>query len=331
MSYWDADAQKWVDEPPPGRRPPQEPPGTGTGDTGEPEVTLGAPDPDDELPTGPSHASILAGVVAGVVLASGLGAGIWALVRDDDGGGGGGGPVPTATAWPPPGRTDTYGSSYGSSYGTTYGTTSGTTTYGSSYGSSYGTTYGTTSGSTYGLSGGNTYNPYPTSTTYGTYGGAATGSATGSTGGSATGFVRTTDPAGFRLDVPAGWSRSTDRGSVFYKTADGRSLIQVFTLNPPGATPYDSLRETEKYVSTYKNYRKTRLGTVAGAGSPAEYEYTYTLSDGTYRHVVIHAHTAPDGRQYALLVGGPVGGESTQALVMRSLVGSFCPTGYCAG
>ncbi|MFF4222076.1 hypothetical protein ACFYZH_04315 [Streptomyces abikoensis] len=285
MSYWDADAQKWVDEPPPGWRPP-EPPRAGAGET----------DPYEEPPTGPSHASILAGVVAGVVLASGIGVGVWALVRGDDDGGGGVGPVPSATAWPSPGPTGTYGSTYGSTYGTSSGTTSG-------------------------LSGGYTpytYNPYPS---YGTYGAP----------GAASGFVRTTDPAGFRLDVPAGWSRSTDRGSVFYRTADGTSLIQVFTLNPPGRTPYDSLLETEKYVSAYKDYRKARLGTVAGAGNPAEYEYTYTLSDGTRRHVVIHAYTAPDGRQYALLVAGPVGGEAAQGLVMRSLVGSFCPTGYCVG
>ncbi|MEU3353334.1 hypothetical protein [Streptomyces sp. NPDC037389] len=307
MSYWDADAQKWVDESPPGWRPPPEPPSAGTGgDTDEPEVTLGAPDPYEDQPTGPSHASILAGVVAGVVLAAGLGVGVWALVRDDGGGGGGEGPVPTATAWPSPGPTDTYGSSYGTTYGTTSGTSSGTTS---------------------GLSGGypNPYtynpNPYPTATTYGTYGAPGTTS----------GFVRTTDPAGFRLDVPAGWSRSTDRGSVFYRTADGLSLIQVFTLSPPGATPYDSLLETEKYVSEYKNYRKTRLRAVSGQGNPAEYEYTYTLSDGTGRHVVIHAYTAPDGKQYALLVGGPVGSEAAQGLVTRSLVGSFCPTGYCTG
>ncbi|GGP60406.1 hypothetical protein [Streptomyces abikoensis] len=287
MSYWDADAQKWVDEPPPGWRPP-EPPRAEAGET----------DPYEEPPTGPSHASILAGVVAGAVLASGIGVGIWALVRDDDGGGGVDGPVPTATAWPSPGPTDTYGSTYGSSSGTTSGLSGGYTPY---------TPY--------------TYNPYPSYGTYGTYGAP----------GAASGFVRTTDPAGFRLDVPAGWSRSTDRGSVFYRTADGTSLIQVFTLNPPGRTPYDSLLETEKYVSAYKNYRKARLGTVAGAGNPAEYEYTYTLSDGTRRHVVIHAHTAPDGKQYALLVAGPVGGEAAQGLVMRSLVGSFCPTGYCVG
>ncbi|MEU4208523.1 hypothetical protein AB0F13_00740 [Streptomyces sp. NPDC026206] len=285
MNYWDADLQKWVAEPPPGQRPPPPAPGEPghPDDSTGPEVVLGPPPPPGLPPAGPSHASILAGVLAGVVLAGGIGTGIWALVRDDDPAAGGQGAGPTAPVTPGP--TDTSGASSG------------------------------TSGSA-GTSGGYTYAPRPTPSTL-----AGTGFPSR--------FVRTRDPAGFRLDVPVGWLRSTERTSVFYRSPDDRSMVQVFVLDPPRSTPYDSLVETGTYVSQYSGYRKLRLAAVSGPGNAAELEYTYTLPDHTTRHVVIHAYTAPDRKQYALLVAGPSSDRLASAQVLRALVDSFCPTSSC--
>ncbi|MEU7131897.1 hypothetical protein [Streptomyces sp. NPDC046261] len=285
MRYWDADLQKWVAEPPPGQHaPPSAPAAAGhPDDDGDPGVILGPPPPPGtppEVPAGPSRASVLAGVLVGVVLAGGIGTGVWALVRHDEGGPEGDRGLPTAGASPTPGPTATFGGSGGTTGGYTFG-------------------------------------PRPTPSTF-----AGTGFPTR--------FVRTVDPAGFRLDVPVGWLRSTERTSVFYRAPGGRGLLQVFALDPPRATPYDSLAETQTYVSQYKGYRKLRLASVVGQGNPAELEYTYTYTDGTTRHVIVHAYTAPDRKQYALLVAGPWSDRFTTDQILRALVRSFCPTTSCA-
>ncbi|MFD0382785.1 hypothetical protein ACFQ2B_11640 [Streptomyces stramineus] len=88
--------------------------------------------------------------------------------------------------------------------------------------------------------------------------------------------------------------RSTEGASVFYKKPFGESLIQVFTLNGPETTPYESLTATEKTVSKNKGYSKIGLARTSGSGDAAELEYTYTASSGNGRHVRIFAYTASD-------------------------------------
>lgn len=145
------------------------------------------------------------------------------------------------------------------------------------------------------------------------------------------GFVRTSDPAGFSLDVPQGWQqRSTDGDSVFYKTPDGASLIQVFALRGPETTPYESLAATERTVSKNAGYERIRLQQLgSAAGTPAELEYRYLRADGTVRHVVVQAFTDPSAIQYALLVAGPDGDWAAHQDVFRELLSSFCTTGHC--
>lgn len=144
------------------------------------------------------------------------------------------------------------------------------------------------------------------------------------------GYVRTTDPAGFSLDVPEGRQRSTEGDSVFYKTADGNSLIQVFALRGPETTPYESLVATEQTVSKNPGYRRIRLVQLgSGAGDAAELEYTYVRTDSTVRHVVVQAFTDPSTVQYALLVAGPDSDWTAHQEVFRNVLSSFCTTGHC--
>jgi hypothetical protein len=140
------------------------------------------------------------------------------------------------------------------------------------------------------------------------------------------GFVRTQDPAGFTLDVPADWQRSAEGASVFYRPADQSGLIQVFALTGAQTTPYDSLTATEKTVSKNDGYQQIRLEQV---GDAAELEYTYIRPDSTVRHVVIHAYDDPSGIQYALLAGGPDSEWSMYEQIDQQLLASFCSTGNC--
>ncbi|GHF17097.1 hypothetical protein [Streptomyces morookaense] len=246
MSHWDADRQQWVEGPPQ-----------------EPADRL----PGDRPPAGRSHTTVLAASVAGVVLAGGLGVGVWTLVRDDGNGGGGGHPpVPVPSSVAPGG----------------FGTPSAAASAAASA-------------------------PAPVST--------------------APGYVRTQDPAGFRLDVPAGWLRSTSGSSVFYKPADDRGVIQVFQMTETGVDSYGALSATERDVSGNPGYQ--RIALMRLSGDAAQFEYAYTRDDGSARRVVIYAYTAPDRKRYALLVGGQAGDWAPYAGIFQHLVSGFCPLGYC--
>jgi hypothetical protein len=140
------------------------------------------------------------------------------------------------------------------------------------------------------------------------------------------GFVRTQDPAGFTLDVPVGWERSTQGSSVFYRPADQTGLIQVFALTGAQTTPYESLQATEKTVSANDGYQQIRL---EQGGDAAELEYAYNRPDGTVRHVVVHAYDDPSGIQYALLAGGPDTEWTTYEQIYQQMLASFCSTGNC--
>ncbi|MFC5723924.1 hypothetical protein ACFP1Z_27540 [Streptomyces gamaensis] len=311
MTRWDPDLQQWVEDDrsrdPVADAPPQA--------DDDPDVVLLAEPSDEDGPTGPSHATILAGAVAGVVLLGGLGFGGWALFGDsgDSGDGGGGGQPPGVSAGPSPGPATT-------GPGATSGITGGWPYY---------TPPSTTPPST---------TPPSTTPPSTTVPNTMTGVPTPPPGAPA-GFRRAADAAGFRLDVPVTWARTQQGASVFYKNADGSSLIQVYTLDGAATTPYQSLAETERNVSRNPGYRRLALGPVVpqageagqGAGGAAELEYLYTRDDGTTRRVVDRAFTGGDGRQYALLVAGPAADWATHLGVYRVALRSFCVGGTCVG
>ncbi|MCC3767733.1 hypothetical protein [Streptomyces sp. UNOC14_S4] len=306
MSRWDAERQQWVDddEPPPrGPYPSYEP--TEPTERTEPDFPQFPVPPEDDAPRRRSHEAILAGVVAGVVLAGGIGFGVWKLTRDDgeDNHAGGGGTTSTAPATP--GLSD-----------------GGVSTSGGSL----------TSG---GVSGATTQTPTdtPTDESAGTSSSGGTGS-TGSTSGGGTsgapaGFQRVSEsgPVKATFDVPQGWTRSVDGVSVFYKQDDD-DFVQVYQLNGAESTPREGVLAIETSVSKNPTYQRIRLAESTD-GSAAELEYAYTR-DGSTRHVLLRDVMAPDRRMYALLVMGPAGNWSPYAQVHQVLVGSFCPAGYCA-
>ncbi|MFF0433218.1 hypothetical protein ACFYU9_13450 [Streptomyces sp. NPDC004327] len=113
------------------------------------------------------------------------------------------------------------------------------------------------------------------------------------------------DVAGFTIAVPEGWNRTTSGASVFYNAPDGASLVQVFTIDEPGLSPYDALRETSRNLAE-KNpgYQEISLERTGTDGKEAELVYAYDRTEGR-RKVVDRAFTGSDGRQYAVLAAGP--------------------------
>lgn len=327
MSRWDADLQQWVDdEPPPrGAHP------SAAYEPTEPDLPLVRVSSGARAPRGPSRQAILAGAVAGVVFAGGIGFGVWKLTQDDGGdhAAGPGGTASTAPATPGPvdgGVSATGGTGGAVTTGGGTGATPDAPAYGSG-GSSVSAGSTGTSGSA--SSSGSTGTSGSTGSSGSTGGSGGSGSS-GGTGAAPAGYQRVGDPSGITLDVPQDWRRTADGISVFYRSApDGQNFIQVYRQNGPESTPAEAAAALEATMSKNPGYRRIKLGQTPD-GSEAELEYTYTRDGGT-RHVVLRDVRAPDHQMYVLLVTGPDDEWSSYARVYAVLLGSFCPTGYCPG
>ncbi|SHK91399.1 hypothetical protein [Actinacidiphila paucisporea] len=272
MARWDAENQRWAQDPPPG--------------------AAGGPGPASVPRTPGGNSRVLIVALAVVLVCAAAGIGLWAAQTDS---GGGGGSSPAAGA---PGFGD------------------GTSAYSpdpATAGDSDTTDLPTTEDPT---------TDFPTT---------EDPSTEPATTGPPPGFAHLQDVAGFTLDVPESWQRSSGGASVYYQSQDQQGLIQVFSLSSPQTTPYESLKATEATVSTNNGYQLLGLRYIIDdqASDAADLEYTYVRDDGGTRHVVDRAFTGPDGVQYALLVAGPDSDWSSYQDVFRVLRASFCPDNYC--
>ncbi|MET9290700.1 hypothetical protein [Streptomyces sp. NPDC003077] len=144
------------------------------------------------------------------------------------------------------------------------------------------------------------------------------------------GYQRMRDPAGYRLDVPVGWNRSTKDGSVFYTSPDGKSIIQIFS---PGGhrTPYDSLKAAEVSLRKQPGFRRVRaelIGPYVNEG--AQLEYLYQNHQSGLVRVLVRYFSGADKLSYALLLIDPADqGSGPQRQRQRIILRSFCPITHC--
>ncbi|MFF5446064.1 serine/arginine repetitive matrix protein 2 [Streptomyces sp. NPDC012888] len=118
-----------------------------------------------------------------------------------------------------------------------------------------------------------------------------------------------TDPAGFTLAVPHGWTREDSANGVFYRSPDRTALIQVFRVTEPDLTPLEAVRAASGGLRKgTPNYREISVGPAPGDPSAAElvYEYDSEESKGRRRGVE-RVFVADDGGKWALLAAGPAG------------------------
>ncbi len=148
----------------------------------------------------------------------------------------------------------------------------------------------------------------------------------------APGFEIVDDEEGFTLAVPEGWERTSGNAGVFYKAADERSLLQIFTITEPDLTPLEAVGLASDSLSqTTEEYREYSLGLVTGgAENPgddaAELHYAY-LSEtaGGMRECIERAFTATDGEKYAVLACAPAENSPYHRTVLETALEHFTP------
>lgn len=144
------------------------------------------------------------------------------------------------------------------------------------------------------------------------------------------GFSTERDPEGFDLAVPDGWRRTVEGPSVFYTSPDGSTMIQVFELHGPEATPYESAQEAERLASRSRGYEQITLAQLgAAAMAPAQLEYTYRSKESGARRILDRRFAAQNGTMYAVLIIGPAGDRAQEQSLHDTVLETFCPTAYC--
>ncbi|MFJ1702011.1 serine/threonine-protein kinase [Kitasatospora sp. NPDC088346] len=114
------------------------------------------------------------------------------------------------------------------------------------------------------------------------------------------------DPAGFRMAVPDGWTRSVNAGQIDYSPDGGTHLIRV-GITPGAAQSAEShLLELERSVGRSADYHRILLRANTFQGNDAaQWEYTWTASDGTPWHAADQAFVTSAGTEYAVFADAP--------------------------
>ncbi|MCX5068981.1 serine/threonine protein kinase [Micromonospora lupini] len=103
------------------------------------------------------------------------------------------------------------------------------------------------------------------------------------------GWQWVSDPAGFRLAVPAGWTRHTDGGNVCFRDPVEPRAIAVdpaAEADPVPSTLWQAAEGDLRRSGAVPGYQKISIGPVIRPrGAAAEWEYTFDLVDGQRMHV----------------------------------------------
>ncbi|WP_328719812.1 serine/arginine repetitive matrix protein 2 [Streptomyces sp. NBC_00247] len=144
------------------------------------------------------------------------------------------------------------------------------------------------------------------------------------------GYTAVDDPGGFTVTVPEEWqNRTEDDHGVYYTSADGTSLLQVWQVT--GFTSaLDAAHAASESRRASPGFQEISVGAVDSpdGGDAAELVYAYDHeATGTRRKVLDRVFTASDGRLYALLVAAPDTEWPLHEEILAEAVAGFEPRG----
>ncbi|MFD7097895.1 serine/threonine-protein kinase [Streptomyces xanthophaeus] len=130
------------------------------------------------------------------------------------------------------------------------------------------------------------------------------------------GYSRVTDPTGFTLFVPDGWTRMVIGNQIDYTPDNGKHYIRIAADSTPDyPDPYAHVLDLERQVQKRTDYKRERLeqNTFRDTVRSALWEFTWT-EKGVHagpRRAIEQMYIAPDGTEYAIYMTSPVSVWST--------------------
>ncbi|MFD3700018.1 protein kinase [Streptomyces sp. NPDC058646] len=130
------------------------------------------------------------------------------------------------------------------------------------------------------------------------------------------GYSKVTDPTGFTLFVPDGWTRMVNGSQIDYTPDNGKRYIRIAAdATPDYDNPFSHLLDLEKQVQKRTDYKQEKLepNTFRDSLRSALWEFTWT-EKGVHagpRRAIEQMYIAPDGTEYAIYMTSPVSVWST--------------------
>jgi hypothetical protein len=163
-------------------------------------------------------------------------------------------------------------------------------------------------------------------------GGGTSGASGGTSADVAPGYVRSEDPVGFTVDVPAGWTRTAKQPDgkpavVTYESPDGTRVLQLFEVMEE--SPAASMDDAENANYGFARLPGYRVLDRSEEDVYSEVVYRFDGERGAGpRRVIDHRFLAPDDQPYGVRFSAP---ESTSLTDLRepvtNAVTSLCPMG----
>ncbi|MFC9298080.1 serine/threonine-protein kinase [Streptomyces sp. NPDC057011] len=130
------------------------------------------------------------------------------------------------------------------------------------------------------------------------------------------GWTEVTDPTGFTLFVPEGWTRQMNGDQIDYTPDNGKHLIRIAAdPKPDYDNPYMHLLDLEKQVSKRTDYKKQLLNqnSFRDTVRAALWDFTWTEKQNHPgpRRAIEQMYFAPDGTEYAIYMSGPAADWNT--------------------
>ncbi|HEY3686482.1 MAG TPA: serine/threonine-protein kinase [Streptosporangiaceae bacterium] len=144
------------------------------------------------------------------------------------------------------------------------------------------------------------------------------------------GFRSYHDPTGFRMLLPADWTRKKRKGtSVYFYTPDGNGYVQIDQTSSPGSSALGDWKRAESaWRSGFPGYHRERMENVSylQSSDAADAQFTWHGSGGRIR-VLNRGFVANSDHGYAILWSIPVDRWDATSAIRSTVFDSFKPAG----
>ncbi|HEY4569226.1 MAG TPA: serine/threonine-protein kinase [Kribbella sp.] len=139
------------------------------------------------------------------------------------------------------------------------------------------------------------------------------------------GFERRTDPTGFSVAVPTGWTVDRQNGRVYFREPGGARFLLVDQTDQPKPDPVADWRQQEAArKNSYNDYQRIRIEPVDYFKKAADWEFTYTTASGR-RHVLIRGVITSDNQAYGLYWSTPDSDWAESRSLYETITKTFRP------
>ena len=138
------------------------------------------------------------------------------------------------------------------------------------------------------------------------------------------GFKRYSDPSGFSVAVPEGWTAEQSSSTAVDLTSpDGTSFLRVDQTSEPKGDPKKDWERQEKSVSgELPNYQRVSIESVDYNGWPAA-DWEFTFANNT--HVLNRGFVTDDSHGYALYLSSRESDWAANRAVFDQAAATFQP------